>query len=412
MILSLFKSCALTLMLVVLPSAARGQDSVSQTCAQLGFKPGTKGHTDCVNQNSGGGKAAPKPANPAPAAKAPLVPELTAAQREDKFWDGAMAAGNKEGFDAYLESYPSGRFVSMAKANLASLVAAVAQREDKFWDDAKALGNKEAYQGYLNSYPAGRYVDLAKGNITRLEVASRPPIVQSAAKLANSSPGMVFKDCPDCPEMVLIPAGSFEMGGTASDAQPVHRVTLRSFSIGKTEVTQGQWRAIMGSNPSHFGKCGDDCPVERVSWDNAKQFVSQLSAKTGKTYRLPTEAEWEYACRAGGREEYCGSNSVEDVGWYSANGLLTHSVAGKKANAWGLYDMSGNVWEWTEDCLNANYSGAPTDGSAWMTGNCSQRVVRGGSWYLDPQDLRSAIRSRNSSAYRFYGLGFRVARTD
>ena len=214
MSLRLFKSCVLVLMLAmtlgVLSSPARGQAGVSQTCAQLGFKPGTKGHTDCVNQNSGvgGNKAAPKPASPAPApaAKAPVVPVITAEQREDKFWDGAMAAGNKEGFDAYLESYPSGRYASMAKANLASLKAAleaaVAQKEDKFWDDAKALGNKEAYQGYLNSYPAGRYVDLAQGNITRLEVASRPPIVPSAAA---PTPPPVIAITPPAPKEAAPP---------------------------------------------------------------------------------------------------------------------------------------------------------------------------------------------------------------
>ena len=251
MSLRLFKSCVLSLTLVVtlgvLSSPARGQAGVSQTCAtELGFKPGTKGHTDCVNQNSGvgGNKAAPKPANPAPAAKAPVVPVITAEQREDKFWD-----------------------------------------------DAKAIGNKEAYQGYLNSYPSGRYVDLARAILTRL----------SPAPANNRPPGTTFKDCPDCPEMVVIPAGSFEMGGTGSYEQPVHRVTLRSFSMGKTEVTQGQWRAVMGSNPSKFSNCGDTCPVEQVSWEDAKEFVSRLNAKTGKTYRLPSEAEWEYACRAGGR---------------------------------------------------------------------------------------------------------------
>ena len=219
--------------------------------------------------------------------------------------------------------------------------------------------------------------------------------------------------CADCPEMVVIPAGSFEMGGTNSDEQPVHRVTLRSFSMGKTEVTQGQWRAVMGSNPSSFSNCGDNCPVEQVSWEDAKQFVSRLSAKTGKTYRLPSETEWEYACRAGGRQEYCGSDRADNVGWYYVNsGNATHPVAGKQVNAWGLHDMSGNVWEWTEDCWNQNYSNAPTDGSVWTSGACSQRVVRGGSWINNPQYLRSASRFRSTTANRYYNLGFRVARTN
>jgi formylglycine-generating enzyme required for sulfatase activity len=168
MSLRLFKSCALTLMLMVtfavLPSTARGQAGVSQTCAQLGFKPGSRGHTDCVNENSGvGGRVAPK-------AKAPVVPEPTAAQREGKFWE-----------------------------------------------DAKAIGNKEAFQGYLNRYPKGLHADLARASLARLSPTIVPPV---AAKLSNSSSGTVFKDCPDCPEMVVIPAGSFEMGGTAPDELP------------------------------------------------------------------------------------------------------------------------------------------------------------------------------------------------
>ena len=203
------------------------------------------------------------------------------------------------------------------------------------------------------------------------------------------------------------------MGGNGSDEQPVHRVTLRSFSMGKTEVTQGQWRAVMGSNLSSFSNCGDNCPVEQVSWEDAKQFVSRLSAKTGKTYRLSSEAEWEYACRAGGRHEYCGSDSENIVGWYYLNsGNATHPVAGKQANAWGLHDMSGNVWEWTEDCWNQNYSNAPTDGSVWTSGNCSRRVVRGGSWDVNPQILRSAGRYGDTTAGRDLNRGFRVARTN
>ena len=375
--LRLFTSYALTLTLVVifelLPSTARAQDSVSQTCAQIGFKPGTKGHTDCVNLNSGvGSRVAPKPAVPAPALKAPVVRELTAAQREDKFWDDAKAAGTIEGYEAYMAIYPGGRFVAFAKANIARLTPSAPS-------------------------PA-------------------PQTITSPTPPPNLTlPGSVFKDCPDCPEMVVIPAGSFEMGSSVLSESPVHRVTLRSFSIGKTEVTQGQWRAIMGNNPSHFSNCGDNCPVDSVSWDNAKQFVSRLSANTGKTYRLSSEAEWEYACRAGERQEYCGSNSSDNAGWHKDNsGGRTKPVAGKQANAWGLHDMSGNVWEWTEDCWMDDYNGAPTDGRAWnLWLHCPQQLARGGSWINDPQlNLRAAFRKRFFVVYGTFSYGFRVARTD
>ena len=248
-----------------------------------------------------------------------------------------------------------------------------------------------------------------------------------AARTTSRPPGKLFKDCPECPEMVAIPAGSFEMGGTYRFEQPVHRVTLRSFSMGKTEVTRGQWRAIMGSTPPYsapppYSDCSDDCPISRVSWEDAKEFVSRLSAKTGKTYRLPSEAEWEYACRAGGREEYCGGNNVDDVGWHHGNsgaklsenvlktfGPTALSVAEKQANAWGLHDMSGNVEEWTEDCWNENYTNAPADGSAWTQGDCSLRVARGGSFRFPPESLRSATRDKFPSAFRLKEVGFRVA---
>lgn len=226
-------------------------------------------------------------------------------------------------------------------------------------------------------------------------------------------PGKAFKDCSDCPEMVVIPSGSFQMGGDMhGDEQPVHAVTIsRGFALAKTEVTQGQWRAVMGSNPSNFSNCGDNCPVEQVSWDDAQEYVRKLSQKTGKSYRLPSEAEWEYACRAGSRQEYCGSDSIDSVAWYGNNsGSKTNSVGQKQSNRFGLYDMSGNVWEWVEDCDHDNYDGAPADGSAWTNGTCVRRVLRGGSWDYLPQVARSAKRLRNTPALRSSNGGFRLAR--
>ncbi|MES9904545.1 MAG: formylglycine-generating enzyme family protein [Sedimenticola sp.] len=215
------------------------------------------------------------------------------------------------------------------------------------------------------------------------------------------------------PEMVKIPGGSFRMGSNSghNDEKPVHRVTLQPFELGKYEVTQAQWRAVMGDNPSHFKGC-DNCPVEQVSWDDIQGFIETLNRKTGKQYRLPTEAEWEYACRSGGRDEkYCGGSSPGSLAWYDDNsGNKTHPVGQKQPNGLGLYDMSGNVWEWIHDCWNGSYAGAPSDGTAWERGECGRRVVRGGSWGSGPGGLRAANRGRGARGNRYSLRGFRLAR--
>ena len=155
-------------------------------------------------------------------------------------------------------------------------------------------------------------------------------------------------------------------------------------------------------------------PVEQVSWNDTQEFIQKLNAKTGKTYRLPTEAEWEYAARAGSQTEFSFGDNESELGnyaWFYGNSSnQTHPVGEKQPNAFGLFDMHGNVWEWTQDCWNENYVSAPIDGSAWVQGDCSRRVLRGGSWYPLPQVLRSAYRLRNTTAFRFFSFGFRVAR--
>jgi formylglycine-generating enzyme required for sulfatase activity len=233
-------------------------------------------------------------------------------------------------------------------------------------------------------------------------------------------------------ELVSVPAGSFMMGSSEEDAQrafeqaqrenkdarlewfapekPKHQVTIRSgFYMGKYEVTQAQWQAVMGNNPSNFKNC-DQCPVEHVAWDDAQEFIKKLnSMNDGYTYRLPSEAEWEYACRAGTTGDYAGD--LDSMGWYwensgdarlsgewnydklAANNDRTHPVGQKQPNAFGLYDMHGNVWEWCEDVWHENYNEVPTDGSAWVSGGEQyRRVARGGAWAFNAGDLRSANR--------------------
>lgn len=208
-------------------------------------------------------------------------------------------------------------------------------------------------------------------------------------------------------EMVEIPGGTFWMGSeNGDDEKPVHQVTVAPFAIGKYPVTQAQWQEVMSSNPSHFK--GDDLPVERVSWEDAQEFCRKLSQRTGQTYRLPTEAEWEYACRAGTTGDYAGK--LDDMAWYRENSdNKTHPVGQKQPNAWGLYDMHGNVWEWCEDIWHESYEGAPSDSSAWLRDEDSEyRVLRGGSWLSLARACRSAYRSGDEPGMLDSGSGFRV----
>lgn len=218
-------------------------------------------------------------------------------------------------------------------------------------------------------------------------------------------------------DMVVIPAGSFTMGWEKySDERPRHMVYIRSFLMGKTEVTQKQWQDVMGNNPSRFTACGPECPVENVSWVDIQQFIAKLNQKTDQTYRLPTEAEWEYAARAGTTTEWSFGNDESKLGnyaWHDRNsGNITQPVGRKLPNPFGLFDMHGNVWEWTQDCWHDNYSGAPSDGSAWTTA-CSgnSRVLRGGSWDFTSAGLRSSFRFKHTPGYQSGSHGFRLART-
>ena len=218
-------------------------------------------------------------------------------------------------------------------------------------------------------------------------------------------------------EFVLIPAGEFDMGSPSGetdrygDEGPVHKVKISdAFYLGKYEVTQKQWREIMGDNPSNYD--GDNRPVEYVSWNDAQDFIKKLNTKESTDkYRLPSEAEWEYAARAGSTTRYSFGDiesRLGEYGWYEGNsGDKTHLVGQKKPNPWGLYDMHGNVWEWTQDLYNGDYKVAPADGSAWESGG-SSRIFRGGSWLYYARDCRSANRNYYIPDFRNYDLGFRL----
>ncbi|HYG79144.1 MAG TPA: formylglycine-generating enzyme family protein, partial [Pyrinomonadaceae bacterium] len=242
-------------------------------------------------------------------------------------------------------------------------------------------------------------------------------------------------------EMIAVPAGTFVMGTDDADPrrhgeneEPAHEVTVREFYLGKYEVTQAQWRAVMGTDPSFFK--GDDLPVEQVSWKDADAFCRKLSELTGRKYRLPTEAEWEYACRAGTDGPFYAE--LDAVGWYGDNsgrervdaselfkklgetnyvelllekyGHRTRPVGQKPPNGFGLYDMHGNVSETCEDIYHDGYYGAPADGSAWLSGgNPGTRLWRGGSFLATALASRSAFRAKTSADVRHLTFGIRVA---
>jgi len=218
-------------------------------------------------------------------------------------------------------------------------------------------------------------------------------------------------------EFKVLPAGTFSMGSPAEeqgrdDDEVLHSVELSAFAMMTTEVTQAQWKAVMGENPSEFK--GADRPVEQVSWEDVQAFIQKLNKRDpGKGYRLPTEAEWEYACRAGSTGRWCfgeDESRLTDYAWYEANaGGTTHPVGQKQANAWGLYDMHGNVWEWCQDWDGDYPSGSVTNPTGASSG--SSRVYRGGGWNYAAGGCRSAIRSSYDPSYRHFNLGFRLART-
>jgi formylglycine-generating enzyme required for sulfatase activity len=249
--------------------------------------------------------------------------------------------------------------------------------------------------------------------------------VLSAQAEQALKPNSAFKECANCPEMVVVPAGSFMMGSNEFDREkPPHGVTIRQpFAVGKFEVTFDEWDACVAHRgctrePDDRSWGRGRRPVMNVSWDDAKQYVAWIAKLTGKPYRLLTEAEWEYAARAGTTTTYSWGN---DIGKGNANcdpcgsqwdNKQTAPVGSFKPYGFGLYDMHGNVWEWCEDVWHENYGGAPIDGTPWLQGGeATRRVVRGGSWLRSPQVLRAASRIRYPTDHRNDNLGFRLART-
>ena len=261
-------------------------------------------------------------------------------------------------------------------------------------------------------------IDLEWRPITGL---GPPPPAETPRTGRDTEPGVAGKAWTDPVtgmKFVWVPGGCYEMGcgdwtdNCGSDEKPVHEVCLDGFWMGKYEVTQGQWEKVMGGNPSHFKK-GSNYPVEQVSWNDCQNFIEKLNGQGRGQYkfRLPTEAEWEFACRSGGKpEKYAGGGDVGRVAWYTSNsGSKTHEVGTKSPNGLGLYDMSGNVWEWCEDWYG-KYGAASEKNPTGLAGG-SRRVLRGGSWSHDARYVRCGYRDSNGPDLTFSGLGFRLVRT-
>jgi len=264
--------------------------------------------------------------------------------------------------------------------------------------------------------------------------STRAPLVANPTSLPDFA---LFRECEGCPEMVVMPAGTFTMGspsgeaGRETDEGPQRNVSIRRFAIARFETTWDEWTSCVTagacdqSGIDSFAQSSNSTadagwgrgrrPVMRVNWNDAGAFAGWVNGRSGGGYRRPTEAEWEYAARAGTSTRWSFGDAESQLGayaWFSSNsGSKTQLVGGKAGNPWGLFDMHGNVWEWVEDCYVDSYSGLATNGAANTTAGCANRVIRGGSWVSDPQNLRSADRYGGTPTNRSNFVGFRLSRT-
>ena len=391
---------------------------------------------------------------------------------EIEFWNSIKDSKHAEDYEAYLKAYPNGRFAPLAKVRIERYrkAAEPTPPPTPAAEQVQVEDMNESYQVLTNtnvrsgpSSDSDKIGELAQGSQVQVtgrvvdmnwyriaipaggvgyvyapllakpapvepqpvetkQVTAPPPPPPPVATRTESA--AADKDCNDCPEMVTIAPGSFTMGDNKGDIseRPAHRVTIsKPYAIGKYEVTVGQWKACVAA-----GECkkipdsdmtSDDSPARDISWGDAKKYVAWLSRVTGKPYRLPTEAEWEYAARAGTSTRYWWGNQMEpgkayckDCGgqWDFA---LPTQVGSLEPNPFGLYDMNGNVWEWVEDCWHRNYNGAPRDDRVWDDPNCTVRVIRSGSWRNDKTYVHSASRFKYDAYVRYLQNGFRVAKS-
>ncbi len=410
-----------------------------------------------------------------------VIPESGEARYELLFWESVKDSNRAADYEAYLEAFPSGRFAPLARArasyyrdkakasDVEGVRASDASPPPTRNEDFQLVPMQAEYTAIVTAnvrerpvVDAPRIVAVARGGRVRVtgRVADRDwyqistaqgkqgfvygPLIRPVAEptvakppappAQSSSPPTtpsaqvksleVFSDCSDCPEMVVLVPGRFTMGARVGDPSesPAHSVSIRQpFAIGKYEVTVSQWQAcvVAGGCAYRDQEAGpkEDLPVRNASWDDAEQYVKWLSSVTGGRYRLPTEAEWEYAARAGTQSRYWWGDKMQGgkanckdcVSQWDRN---APAVVGSYApNAFGLYDMNGNVWEWVSDCWHPSFAGAPSDERSWEEKDCRQRVLRGGSWRNDATYLYSTSRFYYDADVRYALHGFRVAKS-
>jgi len=389
------------------------------------------------------------------------VDERIASVRDREAWSVARGADTETAYRQYAEAFPQGVHIGEVEGEIARVQAEAQRRrelseaeEQRRREEAAAAERRRALitgiQTELKRLGRDVTIDGVAGQGTtdqiraferatdRTESGEPSESLLAALETTDNWPGLdpgeTFRDCDACPEMVVIPAGSFRMGSPSGEADrqddegPQHNVSIRAFALASTEVTFAQWDACVSDGgcrhrPEDEGWGRGNRPVINVSWNDAQEYVRWLSRKTGEEYRLPSEAEWEYSARAGTTTRFSTGNCITTGqanfnGNYPANGCpkgqyrrRTVAVGSFSPNAFGLHDMHGNVWEWVQDCWNDSYRGAPSDGSAWMSGDCGRAVLRGGSWGYNGQDLRSAFRYRGPRDLRNDFTGFRPARS-
>ena len=411
----------------------------------------------------------PSTALPTPSSTVPGASRLDPAE---ELWSQIKASNDAGQFEQFMHTFPNSPLAHSARARLdvlrgqpftvATLPAGAA---------VHLLDHAEAYRPGMVLPPGDYRVEVsALGYETAWRTVRHGGSQPTNQRIVLDSSGRPFRDCADCPEMVVVPAGRFRMGDLAgvgdANERPVREVRIaRDFALGRHEVTVGQFRQFALATGHHTDaerdsdrgcwtmeiptrskldwtagrswrsleyQIEDDQPVACVSWRDAQAYVGWLSERAGKPYRLPSESEWEYAARARSETKYhfgndearlCAYGNVADETKLPTGNMWNNKVpcsdgavypvrvGSYQANDFGLHDMHGNVWEWVQDCWNGNYQGAPRDGSAWESSDCSRRVLRGGSWNTILTSLRSAFRLMSSSRHRSNGSGFRVART-